>query len=597
MSKMKSCAVFLILMLAILVLAGCRPGPEINIPEGRAYQDELKFSGEQAMDTLTDFVTHYPNRDSGQPNNLRAASWLRKQFEEYGLTCQTEEWQIINYSREMDMQNVVCRLPGSSPREILIVAHHDQSPDTIQGADNDGSGIAILLQLASILAAEGTPRYSLVFVSTDAEEYGMLGSRHYIQNHPDTRQIIAGISLDNLGKKWYDDIDLEPIGQFRGVGALWLQRLAQDAACAAGVQAPKIRSWFMQWATQMVPVSFMDQGPMVAAGVPAMGLTGKVDPDDEYGLYMRYKTFHSPEDTLKYQSAEVLLLSGRTAEVLIRELLARAEHEIPSETGPYLYFEKPDLVLRGLPLWMIFIALLGVFFAGAFTKSKKFSGQRLAAWRQALPHFLGLWLPLLASILLTYLMVAMGLMDKYHLYPAAQKDEPLYEPRWPAVILFVVGLAIFIYIGRKLAQRFGKKPMAAEQIHSLAFLVIGLGGLYILAVNPFSLGLLIPLLAWWGISTKPAGKWGRLRNLFFFALGWSFVVALLYYFGVVTLRNNLAILWYVMMMFSIRMIGFPAALVITAMMGAGLSMVVAPGNDGRNQGVNAGPERVTDLDG
>ncbi len=42
------------------------------------------------------------------------------------------------------------------------------------------------------------------------------------------------------------------------------------------------------------------------------------------------------------------------------------------------------------------------------------------------------------------------------------------------------------------------------------------------------------------------------------------------------MRNDFAVLWYLMMMFSIGMISFPTAVAITAIVAAGLSMIVNP---------------------
>lgn len=106
----------------------------------------------------------FPYRHSGMPNNKLAAQWIRDRLTGFGLECSIDEWEVINYSKPVLLRNAVCKLPGASPREIVIAAHHDQSPDTIYGADNDGSGITILLQLAEIFASEGTPAYTLVFV-------------------------------------------------------------------------------------------------------------------------------------------------------------------------------------------------------------------------------------------------------------------------------------------------------------------------------------------------------------------------------------------------------------------------------------------------
>lgn len=79
----------------------------------------------------------------------------------------------------MTLRNVVCSRAGESSREIVLLAHFDQSPLTVEGADNDGSGVAILLQLGKIFAAHPL-EHTLVLVFTDGEEYGMLGARRFI---------------------------------------------------------------------------------------------------------------------------------------------------------------------------------------------------------------------------------------------------------------------------------------------------------------------------------------------------------------------------------------------------------------------------------
>jgi len=153
--------------LPLIVLLGCLLTACSTVPDTKTHYDpaSLRFSGKQALATEAEFVEQFPYRHSGAPNNKLAAEWLRDRFTSQGLDCTTDEWEIVNYSQPVQLRNVVCELDGESPQQILVVAHHDQSPDTIQGADNDGSGIAILLQLAEILASEPTPRYSLVVSS------------------------------------------------------------------------------------------------------------------------------------------------------------------------------------------------------------------------------------------------------------------------------------------------------------------------------------------------------------------------------------------------------------------------------------------------
>ena len=104
--------------------------------------------------------------------------------------------------------------------------------------------------------------------------------------------------------------------------------------------------------------------------------------------------------------------------------------------------------------------------------------------------------------------------------------------------------------------------------------IVALGGLYLLAINPFSLLFFVPLLFWFLIRGREG--FGRVLDIVFFLLGGLVVYALIYIFGFQVLRYNLAFLWYILNMFSIRMIGFPTAAMITAVVAAGLTMIVNP---------------------
>ncbi len=552
----------------LLGLLGCAtvPTPEINYDPAA-----LQFDGEQAFVTETEFVMQFPDRDSGQPNNRLAAEWLQNQFAQMGLTCSMQEWEVINFSQPLPLNNVVCSLAGESAQEIVIVAHHDQFSGTTQGADNDGSGIAIMLELAKIFAAEGTPNYTLTFLSSDGEEYGMLGSGHYIETHPNPEQIIAAFSLDNLGKEFYDGVRMSATGQLGGVGPLWLQRTAQEAARTAGdIWIPATKPTYEQLLTQAVPISMWDQGPLVAAGVPAIGF-GENCPA-EYAQEC-WDTYHTELDTLAFQSPGTLHQAGRIAEATVRQLLVM--DRFPQESGPYLYFPESNSVLRGPILWLVMLGIVVLFFAGSLWVGKRPLTQTAYGWLNALPHFLGLWLPWVASILLLYLMVEIGLMEEFAVYPAVARDPILFNPRWPAVFVFVLGLILFFWGGRKLTARLQHEPVLFWQRKSLTLLIVGLGGVYLLLRNPFSILFLMPMLLWFLVKGRRSIG-GRLLD-WLLALGGGLIVyALLFFFGALILRNDFAILWYILMMFSIRMVGFWSAAMTTAIIAAGFALVVNP---------------------
>jgi hypothetical protein len=98
-----------------------------------------------------------------------------------------------------NQRNVVATLPGigDHPGIIVIAAHYDSrgaDPDSgggpAPGADDNASGVAILLELARLLSSRSW-RQTIVFVAFAAEEQGTFGSRHYVQN-----QILDGRVFD-----------------------------------------------------------------------------------------------------------------------------------------------------------------------------------------------------------------------------------------------------------------------------------------------------------------------------------------------------------------------------------------------------------------
>lgn len=107
-------------------------------------------------------------------------------------------------------RNVLGVIPGRDPQhaaEIVIVgAHYDhlgQTPDgTVwPGANDDASGVAVLLEIAQSWQEQGyVPRRTVLFAAWDAEEEGLLGSIYYVQHqrYP-LGDTVAMIQLDMVG--------------------------------------------------------------------------------------------------------------------------------------------------------------------------------------------------------------------------------------------------------------------------------------------------------------------------------------------------------------------------------------------------------------
>jgi len=112
--------------------------------------------------------------------------------------------------RAFDSVNVIGRIAGSGRADeaVLYLAHWDHlglcrpagAPDRIcNGAVDNASGVALLIEIARRLKQGPEPRRSLYFVATTAEEIGLYGARILVEKPPVLRDhIAAAINLDTV---------------------------------------------------------------------------------------------------------------------------------------------------------------------------------------------------------------------------------------------------------------------------------------------------------------------------------------------------------------------------------------------------------------
>jgi len=115
------------------------------------------------------------------------------------------------------LKNVVAVLKGSDPKlaahPVVLGAHYDHLgkgwPDARKGhegkihngADDNASGVAVLLELAQLLASTHKPKRSIVFVAFSGEEWGRKGSMHYAASvKAEATKPFAMINIDSVGR-------------------------------------------------------------------------------------------------------------------------------------------------------------------------------------------------------------------------------------------------------------------------------------------------------------------------------------------------------------------------------------------------------------
>ncbi len=149
------------------------------------------------------------------------------------------------------LRNVAGILPGSDPAlkdtYLVMTAHYDHlgvraagDGDRIfNGANDDASGTASLIEIASALAAlPAKPKRTIVFIALFGEELGEIGSQYYVR-HPlfPLAKTIANVNLEQLGRT--DDSEGPKIGLFNltGFDYTTMAEAFQKAAEEAGVRA------------------------------------------------------------------------------------------------------------------------------------------------------------------------------------------------------------------------------------------------------------------------------------------------------------------------------------------------------------------------
>jgi Zn-dependent M28 family amino/carboxypeptidase len=201
-------------------------------------------------------------------------------------------------------KNVLGRLSGTTyPNEMILFGAHwdhlgvgapDARGDTIyNGAVDNGTGIAAVLELARVFAAGTRPQRSLVFGFWTAEEKGLLGSEYYASNpvYP-LETTVAGFNIDALSATGRArDVLVVGSGQtdiedrLQAVLAANNRMMTPDATPEAGYF---FRSDHFPMAKRGVPMLYMDSGIDLLTGGIAAGRAA----DDKY----RRDAYHQPAD-------------------------------------------------------------------------------------------------------------------------------------------------------------------------------------------------------------------------------------------------------------------------------------------------------------
>ncbi len=186
-------------------------------------------------------------------------------------------------TRKVKVANIGGLLRGKSEEYIVIGAHYDHlgygeiassTPwrrEVHNGADDNASGVAVLLEAARLMAQNQKPDRSIAFLSFTAEELGAVGSEYFVKHPPFAiESVVAMINLDTVGR-------LEK-GRLIVFGA----RSAREFETIIGEIDAEVPAELIQ---KEEIFGFSDQNPFYSRGIPSIHIfTGA------------YDDYHSPDD-------------------------------------------------------------------------------------------------------------------------------------------------------------------------------------------------------------------------------------------------------------------------------------------------------------
>jgi aminopeptidase N len=284
------------------------------------------FSAERMMDTIRFLASSELNgRGSGSEGLDRAAEYIAGKFREAGLLPAGDEegsyfqtWaerDEDNPENKIRMRNVIGVIPGQKPewsgQSVVIGAHYDHlglgSPGALKenegkihfGADDNASGVAVLIELAGVLGSKANPGRNIVFAAFSGEETGKKGSKYYAANQKryPVQQSVGMLNLDTVGRMRSNRLFIIGASSAEEWG-----RILGEAGHVAGVEIETVSE----------ELDSSDQISFQEAGIPAVQFfTG---PHEDY---------HRPTDTFERINSEGLAKVASVAKEAVEYLAGR----------------------------------------------------------------------------------------------------------------------------------------------------------------------------------------------------------------------------------------------------------------------------------
>lgn len=229
------------------------------------------FEGQRAFSELTSLAAEFPNRRPGSRGDQALAGYVAGALRGLGgagaggFTVRTRHFTAQTIDGERALTTVIASRPGSTGAKPIVILAHRDAPSA--GARAELSATAALLELARVFAARETQR-TIVLVSTSGGTGGDGGAADFAAF--DRGPFDAAIVLGDLAGARQRKPFVVPFSDGYGSASVQLQRTVDDAIRQEGGSDPGAPSAIGQLAHLAFPLTVGEQGPLNAAGIPAV---------------------------------------------------------------------------------------------------------------------------------------------------------------------------------------------------------------------------------------------------------------------------------------------------------------------------------------
>ena len=254
-------------------------------------------------------------RRTGTPEGETAARWMAEQLEKAGLKKVVLQKFKTKGETGPEGLNAIGFLEGTTDEWVALCCHHDhlgvKDGQIYNGADDNASGCAVLIEVARRCAASGEkPKRGLLFCSFDAEEILLGGSRFFVGSGlVDVSKIVALVCMDMMG------------GNF-------IPRDTTSLYVLGSENSPELR----ELVAKVPKIEGLDPVPL---GVNVIEPLGEIYARSDYGAFRAKKipfvflstgqpwTYHKPEDDTERLNFDKMEKGTRYVHRLLLDIAAQ----------------------------------------------------------------------------------------------------------------------------------------------------------------------------------------------------------------------------------------------------------------------------------